>query len=365
MAGVYISYPFCSRKCAFCNFVSAVAPATLEQRYLAALRGEIENHRWRWRPETLYLGGGSPNRIEPEALCALLAAVPDRPWLEATMEAAPGEITRDKARAWRQAGITRASLGVQSFVPREVARTGRKHTAETVAADVRLLREEEIRRINIDLIAGLPGQTTASWRESLEWISRLEADHVSVYMLEVDEDSRLGREILRGGARYGAAETPPEDIVAGLYEQAVEYLEGIGLARYEISNFARAGAESLHNLKYWRLEPYAGFGADAHSFDGRLRRRNAESAAAYVERFEQGLPVWLEEIPARPEEERFFVGLRLSEGVRPEPEEWGRYQAPIRRFLDEGLLEAKGDRLRLTRHGVLVSNEVLQEFVNP
>src|SRR5437764_1228453 len=187
--------------------------------------------------------------MDPAALTALLELVPGLPWVEATLEAAPGGITREKARAWSAAGINRASLGVQTFVPREIARTGRKHTAEIVAAEVALLRDCGIRNINIDLIAGLSGQTEASWRESLDWIERLAPEHVSVYMLEVDDDSRLGRELQLGGVRYGAADAPSEDLTADLYEIAAARLAQMGIARYEISNFARPGMESRHNLK--------------------------------------------------------------------------------------------------------------------
>ena len=182
---------------------------------------------------------------------------------------------------WAACGINRVSLGVQSFVEKEIRRTGRKHTAEMVARKCGCCARPAIGSINIDLIAGLSGQTEASWRESLDWIERLEPEHVSVYMLEVDEDSRLGKEMLAGGARYGAAETPDDDQVATFYEIAVERLAGLGLARYEISNFARTGWESRHNLKYWKLEPYVGFGADAHSFDGRMRTQNAETLEEY------------------------------------------------------------------------------------
>jgi oxygen-independent coproporphyrinogen-3 oxidase len=174
------------------------------------------------------------------------------------------------------------SLGVQSFIPRELARTGRKHTAEIVSAEVSTLRGVGLTNINIDLIAGLPGQTAASWRESLAWIEKLEPPHVSIYMLEVDEDSRLGNEVLLNGKRYGAPEVPADELTADLYETAVAELERLGIHRYEISNFARPGFESLHNLKYWRLEPYIGFGADAHSFDGARRFQNVESASEYV-----------------------------------------------------------------------------------
>jgi len=351
VAGVYISYPFCAQKCTYCNFASGVFRKDLEEAYAKALIAELRSTRWPWVPETVYLGGGTPSQADPGVF---LEEVPGRPWREATVEAAPGTIDRDKAARWRASGINRVSLGIQSFVSRELARTGRKHTAETVTREIALLREAGIDSINVDLIAGLPGQTRQSWSESLDWTERLEVPHASVYMLEVDEDSRLGREILAGGARYGAAEIPPDDAIADFYEMAVERLSRAGLARYEISNFARPGFESAHNLKYWKREPYLGFGADAHSFDGEWRWQNAESAAEYV----RGGAV--ERTAADPVGERFFLGLRLMEGIEGE---WAPFEEAIRRFLAEGLLEYDGRRLRLTSRGVLLSNEVFAEFV--
>ncbi|HWQ55926.1 MAG TPA: coproporphyrinogen-III oxidase family protein [Bryobacteraceae bacterium] len=357
MAGVYLAYPFCAQKCTFCNFASGVFPRETEARYVHMLAAEIERHQWTWRPETLYLGGGTPSAIHLDDFRRILSLVPGRPWREATIEAAPGSITTERACAWVEAGINRVSLGVQSFVRAELARTGRRHTAESVANDVRLLREAGIAAINIDLIAGLPAQTEATWRESLAWIARLAPEHVSVYMLEVDEDSRLGREILTGGARYGASGVPSGDLMADLYLLAVDTLAALGIPRYEISNFARPGCESRHNLKYWKLEPYAGFGAGAHSFDGRVRRENPEDLTAYL----SGQPA--EETPAHPGEERFFVGLRLTEGIRPAPDEWLRFREPIEQHLRDGLLEKHNGILRLTSRGVLLSNEVFQEFI--
>jgi oxygen-independent coproporphyrinogen III oxidase len=355
--GVYVSYPFCAQKCTYCNFASGVFPQGMESLYLDALRAEIARHAWAWRPETVYLGGGTPSAMEPEKLAALLALIPGRPWLEATLETAPGGVTAERARAWTVAGIDRVSLGVQSFVQAEIARTGRKHTAQIVTAEMEILRAAGIAKINIDLIAGLSGQTEASWRESLDWIARLKPDHVSVYMLEVDEDSRLGREILSGGRRYGASDRPSGDLTADLYEMAVERLAALGLARYEISNFALPSHQSRHNMKYWLLEPYAGFGSDAHSFDGRLRWQNPESLTEYLGAWQ---PVSVERNPL---EERFFVGLRLSQGIRPEAREWAHFGEPIRRFIEQGLLETEGDVLRLTNRGVMLSNEVFQEFL--
>ncbi len=292
-----------------------------------------------------------------ETLAELLALIPGHPWLEATLETAPGTVTPEHAAAWARAGIDRVSLGVQSFVRAELARTGRRHTAEVVASEIAILGRHGIAKINIDLIAGLPGQTEASWLESLGWVDRLQPDHVSVYMLEVDDDSRLGREILSGGARYGAADRPSDDLTAALYETAVERLAAMGLRRYEISNFALPGCESRHNLKYWNLEPYVGFGVDAHSYDGRRRWQNPDSLPDYLA---GSRPTAIE---ANPLEERFFVGLRLTGGIRPEPEEWVHFREPIQRFIEQGLLETDCGRLRLTSRGVMLSNEVFQEFL--
>jgi oxygen-independent coproporphyrinogen-3 oxidase len=355
--GVYISYPFCAQKCTYCNFASGVFARGLEVRYLERLREELRAYAWQWVPETVYLGGGTPGSMDSEALERILNLVPGRPWVEATIEAAPGAITREQAAAWVRCGINRVSLGVQSFVEREIRRTGRKHTARVVADEMQRLRDAGMRSVNIDLIAGLSGQTESSWRESLDCVERTAPEHVSVYMLEVDEDSRLGKELLLGGVRYGAGDVPSDEQTAAFYEIAVERLAAMGIARYEISNFARPGFESRHNLKYWQLEPYAGFGADAHSFDGRLRWQNPETVEAHIARSDGGAPV-----PAQ-DDERFFVGLRLMSGVRPSAEEWRRYSAPIQRFVDAGLLETDGGVVRLTGRGILLSNEVFQEFL--
>jgi oxygen-independent coproporphyrinogen-3 oxidase len=350
VAGIYISYPFCSQKCTYCNFASGVLPKELEGRYREALLREIRAHEWEWPPETVYLGGGTPSLMDP---AEILQALPGRPWREATIEAAPGTL---KIETWSAAGLNRVSLGVQSFVTAELRRTGRRHTAESVERDVAMLRGAGFENINIDLIAGLPLQTEASWRESLDWIERLNPPHVSVYMFEVDEDSTLGAEIILGGKRYNAMDTPTDDATAAMYEMAVERLKAMGIERYEISNFARPGFESLHNLKYWRLEPYVGFGADAHSFDGRRRWQNPESAQAYVDGGAR-------EYSEATADEKFFVGLRLMSGVRPDAAEWQRYEEPIRRFVDGGLMEADAGLLRLTARGVMVSNDIFGEFL--
>jgi oxygen-independent coproporphyrinogen-3 oxidase len=360
--GIYISWPFCAQKCTYCNFASGVLPRELEGRYLAALLKEISSHTFQWTPDTVYLGGGTPSAIETGHLERLLSEFQGQ-WREATIEAAPGTITASRVETWISAGINRVSLGVQSFIRKELARTGRKHTAEIVAQDVALLRAHGIHNINIDLIAGLPCQTESSWAESLAATIGLDPAHVSVYMLEVDDDSRLGAEILLGGKHYGAGDVPSDDRIADFYETAVDRLRAHGIHRYEISNFARPGAESIHNLKYWKREPYVGFGADAHSFDGTSRWQNVEAAQEYVARSERGESVRLEESAPDPVEEKFFVGLRLSEGVHPDESDWQRFGPAFNYFLSTGVLERANGNLRLTPRGVMVSNEVFQEFL--
>lgn len=363
MAGVYISFPFCAQKCTYCNFASGVFPKELESRYLSGLAAEIGAHEWAWTPETVYIGGGTPSRLDGNQLDSLLRHVPGRPWKETTIEVAPGDVTTEKAAAWRNAGISRVSLGVQSFQQKELAQTGRRHTGDTVVREVAMLRDAGISNINLDLIAGLPHQTVQSFEQSLECVRNLNVPHVSVYMLEVDEDSNLGNEILGGGGRYGAERLPPDEEIVAMYKLAAKQLALMGVPRYEISNFARPGVESMHNLKYWRMEPYVGFGADAHSFDGRVRSQNVETAAEYVERLEQRKSAVRETTPADFAEERLMTGLRLDRGIDLNEQDLLRHGASMERFAAQGLIERSGSRVRLTSQGVIFSNEVFEEFV--
>ena len=310
------------------------------------------------RPST---SAAAPPAASPaDALRGLLDLIPGRPWIEATLEAAPGTITPDNARAWVDAGINRVSLGVQSFVDRRnpphrpQALRRRSSPAKSPCSAT-----PASRNINIDLIAGLSAQTEASWRESLDWIERLAPEHVSVYMLEVDEDSRLGKEMLLGGVRYGAADTPSEDETAAFYEIAVERLAALGIPRYEISNFARPGHESRHNLKYWTLEPYVGFGADAHSFDGRTRRQNPES----VEDYRRPASAAPDACAHRTTSASSSASACRPASARLPPN--GRRYARAHRAASStpACSNPRDGVLRLTDRGVLLSNEVFQEFL--
>ena len=269
----------------------------------------------------------------------------------------PGNLNREKILVWREAGINRVSLGVQSFVEKELARTGRRHTAEIVEQEIALLREAGIHSINVDLIAGLPGQTEASWKHSLDWIERLNVPHVSVYMLEVDEDIRRARELLVLGSRYGAGDVPGEDAIADFYETAVERLARLGMERYEISNFARPGFESRHNLKYWRREPYFGFGAGAHSFDGTMRWQKPGSARR-LRRCTRGYRAGSSKIRYR----KVLSWIAFARGIRSDALPLA-LAGLVDGFVRDGLLERANGRVKLTSRGVLLSNEVFAEFV--
>jgi oxygen-independent coproporphyrinogen III oxidase len=285
--GIYVSVPFCRSKCTYCNFASGVFSAGQMGRYVERVGEDIQWLRVHADalsvtiPEmvdSIYLGGGTPSLLPPEELKKLFFALRQEfkvlPKAEVTVECAPGTLTDQVIHTLVTRGVNRVSLGVQSFVDKEAASVARLHTREKTLSDIDRLRKAGISNINVDLIAGLPHQTRESWEHSLHQAIATGVPHVSVYMLEVDEDSRLGRELIAGGTKYHAHFVPDDDLTAEFYEKACERLNAAGVEQYEISNFARAGFESKHNLKYWTRQPYLGFGVDAHSM---LPSRNGEA----------------------------------------------------------------------------------------
>ena len=383
--GLYISVPFCRAKCTYCNFASGVFPASEHGRYVARVCEEIRGARERaehegWclpeRVGSIYLGGGTPSTLEPERLREIFVAIGESFAVERdaeiTVECAPGQIAPDFLKAMVEVRATRVSLGVQSMVDAEAAATGRMHTRAVVEEDVRRLREAGL-AVNVDLIAGLPGQTMASWTESVEAVCGLGVEHASLYMLEVDEDSRLGRELIGGGARYGAGLVATDDAVAAMYEAGCARLEQAGLRQYEISNFARSGAESRHNLRYWRREPYLGVGLDAHSMlrnrEGRpVRFGNTDELSEYLAGTAEGSAEVVDR--AAEIEEAWFLGLRLVDGVSLTAmrAEFGDvavagFDGVVMKLVNDGLLRREGDRVALTMRGRMLSNEVFAEFI--
>ncbi len=399
--GIYLSIPFCRSKCTYCNFASGVYPAGEHARYIDrviedlrgaepwAAQAEVELPR---RVDSVYLGGGTPNLLAPALLSRLFAALRAgfalHPDAEITMECAPGQFAAGTLEAMVAAGVNRVSLGVQSFVDQEARTSGRLHTRATFEEDLRHLRAAGIANLNVDLIAGLAGQTPASWDASLSALIDSGVPHASVYMLEVDEDSRLGRELLAGGARYHAQQVPTDDAIAQMYERAIERLAAAGIEQYEISNFSRPGFASRHNLRYWQRRPYLGVGLDASSMlracepaqEPRprsadrpelrpvLRSKTTDDLGAYLAGAGVAQTAWLS--AGGQHEEAWFLGLRLNAGVdiRALEEEFGRARVEPARAVavqleQDGLLAIEGEVVRLTPRGRLLSNDVFQEFL--
>lgn len=387
MLGLYLSVPFCRSKCTYCNFASGVFPSSHHDRYISRIEKDlssIHGRAKRWGAQlpqavdSIYLGGGTPSLLSPALLVRLFATVRREyavlPTAEITVECAPGQLDAAVLDALVDCGVTRVSFGVQSFVDSEARAIGRLHNRAIALEDIRRVRAASIANISLDLIAGLPGQTMPSWYESLNVLADSGVDHASIYMLEVDDESRLGRELLVNGGRYSAKEVPGDDLIADLYTEAIGFLAGHGLAQYEISNFAGSGCESRHNLKYWRREPYLGFGLDAHSMvrshsGDVLRFSTTDNLDAYLDGPGWGEPRWLARQGEM--EEAWFLGLRLNEGVSLAAMRREFSASAVREFFstiagleDENLVTfTDGDRVALTAHGRLLSNEVFGRFL--
>jgi len=388
--GIYISVPFCRTKCSYCNFASDVFSRALFERYVERVCADIANaertakemggHTGR-DVDSIYLGGGTPTELDPAQLRRMFDAIRSQFLVvsdaEVTVECAPGSLTPQMLDTLLQCGVNRVSLGVQSFIDREAASVGRLHKRATILDDIARLRASPISNISIDLIAGLPHQTPESWKESLEETIASGAPHVSVYMLEVDEDSRLGRELIAGGTRYHAHFVPDDDAVADFYMAACETLDAAAVVQYEISNFARAGFQSRHNLKYWTRQPYLGFGVDAHSM---LLSHSPEieavrfSTSDTLEKYTGGAPLQKTIVTqATAVEETFFLGLRLNRGVNLREagamlgsKELRAVHATVDDLLRQGLLQRPtSNQISLTPRGRLLSNEVFQAFIAP
>jgi oxygen-independent coproporphyrinogen-3 oxidase len=384
--GLYISVPFCRSKCTYCNFASDVFSRAVFDRYIARLCSEIEHAQesaeqmggsFERSADSIYFGGGTPTLLDVTQLERIFVTIRQNfdvaPDAEVTVECAPGTLTHEKVNVLVRCGVNRVSLGVQSFVDQEATSVGRLHKRDTVLDDVARLRSVGISNISIDLIAGLPHQTLESWNQSLNDLIATNVPHASVYMLEVDEDSRLGRELIAGGQKYHAHFVPDEDLTADMYEIACDRLNAAGIQQYEISNFARAGFESQHNLKYWTRQPYLGFGVDAHSMlllpsdEGGVRFSNPDSLESYV----AGVSAEHSDISTEGAlQEVFFLGLRLNRGIDLDRIRISfgppthAFSEVINELRQGDLLECDSDLIRLSAKGRLLSNEVFQRFIS-
>ena len=380
--GIYVSVPFCKAKCSFCNFASGVFAVERIDGYVERLAEEMRGARayathlgaeMPERVDSIYFGGGTPSLLEPPVIARIFEGLRGEFEVaadaEVTVECAPGQMSDAGLEVWQREGVNRLSFGVQSFVDRECAAVGRLHTGAECRAELRRVTAAGVSRVGIDLIVGLPHQTEASWQYSVGEAVASGVEHVSMYMLEVDEDSRLGREALAGGRRYGAGDLPDEDRVADWYQAGCGWLDAAGLRQYEISNFARVGGESRHNRKYWERKPYMGFGLDAHSMlrtglSG-VRWANPDEMNGYVGLIgERGFQRVVDQVGKKAAfEEELFLGLRLVDGVDLAGLDGtfgmnGLIAGPVAEMVQAGLVVVDGGRLRLTERGRMASNEV-------
>jgi oxygen-independent coproporphyrinogen-3 oxidase len=322
--------------------------------------------------DSIYFGGGTPSLLNPQSIQEILHAC--RTYFsvsedcEISLEANPDTLSQKKTQSYRNSGVNRVSVGVQSFHDRELKAIGRLHTVDSIAESVQALKDTGFKNINSDLLLGIPRQTPESWRTNLERIPAAGFSHVSVYMLDLDEPCRLSIAVSDGSIVLA-----DEDTIAGLYLETIDILGGYGYQQYEISNFALPGRTCRHNLKYWRREPVIGFGLASHSFDGQCRYGNFRDMERYLQALDASrLPIeWRHTLEEREIlGEKLFLGLRLNKGIRWTELErthsgycLGEYASILRELGEEGFAVWEGSNVRLTPNGMLLSNEIFQRFV--
>ena len=397
-AGIYIHIPFCRSRCSYCDFATGMYETGAADRYVGALIQELRD----WKEiepadgvDTVYFGGGTPSLLSGEQIGRILQAVRARfdvaTGAEVTIEMNPGttavqspkskvqsplsdaafesESAPSVLTAFRRLGVNRVSFGAQTFDDEALRQLGRTHTADDIRRTFQDLRVAGFVNLNFDLIAGLPGQTMASWEQNLDEALALRPEHLSLYLLDVHEGTPLADQI-----RRGMRAQPDEDLTAEMYHLMIERVCNAGYEHYEISNFCLPGREARHNTKYWTGVPYYGFGCSAHSYDGRLRRwSNERDSARYTGLIEDGRSPIVETIELSEHDARaesMFLGLRMMRGLNmrnfalrfgADPRE--QFRNDLERFGKAGLIEVDGDLIRLTRHGALLSNEVFAAFV--
>ncbi|MEW5983567.1 MAG: radical SAM family heme chaperone HemW [Acidobacteriota bacterium] len=376
--GLYVHVPFCASICRYCNFTRDIRDPALEQRYVAAVVGELSRVHADVpaaagvEVDTIFFGGGTPSLLEPGEIARILSAC-RRAFrvsadAEITLEANPESIDEARAAAYRAAGATRLSLGVQSFSDDDLQRLGRAHDAGRARRAVADARAAGFSNISLDLMMWLPQQSIEQWMASVETLIDEAPEHASLYMLELYPNAPLREEMAR--SKWSAAS---DDDAAEMYERAMARLERAGYRQYEISNVARPGLECRHNLKYWTDGEWLGFGPGAHSTVSRTRWKNVPGIADYVSRIEAGRTTRVEPRHLSPVEacqEALITGLRLTAGVDESTiarnfglDLWARYGHHLQPYLDEGLLVHGGGRIRLTRRGMLLANEILAVFI--
>jgi putative oxygen-independent coproporphyrinogen III oxidase len=384
MVGLYIHVPFCSAICNYCNFNRGLFDADVKRAYVDSVVNEIRatshqpsaiSHGGRaggGAADTIYFGGGTPSLLEPDEIARLVRAceeafdvAADR---EVTIEANPETVSEARLAGYRAAGVNRLSFGVQSFRDQELRRLSRLHSADRARLALGEARAAGFDNVSLDLMMWLPQQSVSEWLESVDAAIALAPDHLSLYLLEVYPNAPLKDDMAR--ARWSQA---PDDDAATMYGEAMERLEAAGLEQYEISNVARAGRRSRHNLKYWTDGEWLGFGCGAHSTRGGVRWKNISSTVDYIETVARGASPAVDVRRMTPDEQlgdALFTALRLVDGIdtRAIESRYGvdvcrRFGADLQPFLDGGWLRRDGARLWLTRQGMLLAHEVMAVFV--
>ena len=389
--GVYVHTPFCLQKCLYCDFPSyAGFSEEVRQQYVDALCREIElragKNTVHPRPEmsvaegaTVYFGGGTPTVLSVEQIQKIVACLKWSGWwnhpAEATIEANPGTVDAEKMKALRELGFDRISLGVQSLQDNELRALGRIHTVEQALWAIEEAKLAGLQRINVDLMSGIPCQTIESFCDTMDKVLQMNLSHISVYSLILEEATPLDRLVASGKVTL-----PDEEISYVMYEMTTERLGQAGLKRYEVSNYAKPGQESLHNKVYWHYEPYAAFGAAACTFNGRERRTNTIDVREYIKGWKASDENLTEDKAALCETEQLdrktliseamIMGLRLSEGISPDVmrkrfgiDVFSYYENEIRMLLRKNMLVCDGERLRLTEYGMRYGNRAFEAFV--
>jgi oxygen-independent coproporphyrinogen III oxidase len=396
-AGVYLHIPFCKSRCSYCDFATDVyRTSDAVEKYVEAVCREICNFSGTggnttvsecvsgrskldtlahtrvsasFPVDTIYFGGGTPSLLKPDQAERILETVGTKFTIESapeiTMEMNPATVTPASLKEYKRLGVDRASFGVQTFDDTELKRLARGHDAQDARDTFAMLRDAGFHNVSFDLIAGLPRQTLSDWEHNLDKALTLSPEHLSLYLLEIHEGTPLAEQI-----KTHRQPVPDEDIAAEMYEMMVDKVTAAGFRQYEISNFAKPGFVSRHNSKYWRLDPVFGFGVSAHSYDGSQRYANDRDTAAYVKKIGDAGTAEVTRETIDQASEFVFLGLRLTEGVDLEKykNRFGRdllseHAREIERLNESELIEVFGSRLRLTRRGMLFSNEVFQAFV--
>ncbi len=373
--GLYLHIPFCIQKCGYCDFLSAPAGREEREAYVQALEKEIRSYgdfAGGYRVSTVFVGGGTPSCLEASQTERIFEAVKDTFEIERmpeiSMEMNPGTVTKEKLQAYKNCGINRLSIGLQSVRDSNLRLLGRIHTYEEFLENFRLAREAGFQNINVDLISSLPGQTEESWREELKTIAELSPEHISVYQLILEEGTTFYE-------KYAAHPEllPDEETSRAIYQATEEVLGQYGFHQYEISNYAKEGRECRHNLKYWERDDYLGLGLGAASMVRNIRMNNTGDMKTYLEKCGEPKTMrtdvqFLEE--PRQIEEFMFLGLRKTRGISKKEfrRVFGRdielvYEKALKKLFSSGMLLEKKDRLYLSKEGVLLSNAVLSEFL--